>query len=303
MPSDPGTAARVLVVDRDASFFGTFSPVAASQGFTTELALSASEGLDRIGASAYDIVFLREGLPDLHVREAIARIRKTVPGPSVLVLGQEDSTSAIERLLEDGVWDYLLETESPQTILSICKNVVNHRRSLARGAGLPATAAAAGKDDSIIGRSREIQQCLDLVAKAAPSEANVLICGESGTGKELFARAVHNLSNRADRKLVVVDCAALPDNLAESILFGHVKGAFTGADRSQEGLVREADGGTLFLDEIGELPLEIQKKFLRVLQERQVRPIGGKTVIRVDFRLVAATNKDLDALVGRDLFR
>ena len=145
--------------------------------------------------------------------------------------------------------------------------------------------------------------CLDLVAQAAKSDANVLITGETGTGKELFALAIHNNSRRARNSFVVVDCAALPKNLVESVLFGHEKGAFTSADRAQEGLIRQADGGTLFLDEVGELSPSVQKSFLRVLQERRFRPVGGKEEIKSNFRLIAASNRDLNDLVQRKQFR
>jgi two-component system NtrC family response regulator len=141
------------------------------------------------------------------------------------------------------------------------------------------------------------------VGKAAHSDANVLIAGATGTGKELFARAIHNNSTRCKENLVVVDCAALPETLVESLLFGNVKGVYTGADRSRDGLVAQAHGGTLFLDEVGELPLSVQKVFLRVLQERKYRPVGGQKELVSDFRLIAATNRDLDTLVAEGRFR
>jgi two-component system NtrC family response regulator len=137
----------------------------------------------------------------------------------------------------------------------------------------------------------------------ASSNANVLITGETGTGKELFAVGIHKNSPRANKNFVVVDCAALPDNLVESILFGHEKGAYTGADRARDGLILQADGGTLFLDEVGELPLPVQKSFLRTLQERKFRPVGGKEEIESDFRLIAASNRNLDDMVRQDKFR
>jgi two-component system NtrC family response regulator len=159
------------------------------------------------------------------------------------------------------------------------------------------------KRPHIIGRSAELTVRLDLVARCANSDANVLITGETGTGKELFARTIHDNGLSPDSHFVVVDCAALPEQLVESVLFGHVKGAFTGADGERDGLVKHAHGGTLFLDEVGELPLAIQKKFLRVLQERRFNPVGGTREIKSDFRLICATNQDLDAMVADGLFR
>jgi two-component system NtrC family response regulator len=156
---------------------------------------------------------------------------------------------------------------------------------------------------SIIGESRAIEFCLDMAARSARSTTNVLVVGETGTGKELFARVIHDNSVRSAGPFVVVDCAALPESLVESMLFGHEKGAFTTADKKHPGLVRQAHGGTLFLDEIGELPLGVQKTFLRVLQEHRFRPVGATAEVQSDFRLVAATNRDLDQLVVDWKFR
>ena len=144
---------------------------------------------------------------------------------------------------------------------------------------------------------------LDVAAQCARSDASVLITGQTGIGKELMAKTIHENSIRRTNGFVVVDCAALPEQLVESVLFGHIKGAFTGADSSRDGLVKKADGGTLFLDEIGELPLTIQKKFLRVLQERKFKPVGGTKDIQSDFRLISATNRNLDTMVEKNHFR
>jgi len=148
-----------------------------------------------------------------------------------------------------------------------------------------------------------LEACLDLVAQIANSRVNVLITGETGTGKENFAKAIHKNSSRAGKNFVVVDCTALPETLVESMLFGHEKGAFTGAEKARVGLIKEADGGTLFLDEVGELPLIVQKDFLRVLQENRFRPLGSNKEIESDFRLVSATNRDLERMVESGQFR
>ena len=159
------------------------------------------------------------------------------------------------------------------------------------------------KTEGIVGASPRLGACLDTLAQAAGSDANVLITGETGTGKELFAWAIHKNSSRAGRSFVVVDCAALPETLVESTLFGHLRGAFTGADKPRDGLIKQADGGTLFLDEIGELSPSIQKAFLRVLQEKRFRPVGGGQEVSSDFRLIAATNRRLDDMARSGAFR
>jgi two-component system NtrC family response regulator len=159
------------------------------------------------------------------------------------------------------------------------------------------------KTEGIVGSSPKLRSGLDMLAQAAASDANVLITGETGTGKELFAWAIHKNSARAGQNFVVVDCAALPETLVESTLFGHLRGAFTGADKPREGLIKQADGGTLFLDEIGELSVSIQKAFLRVLQERRFRPVGGGQEVSSDFRLIAATNRCLEDMAKSGEFR
>jgi two-component system NtrC family response regulator len=174
-------------------------------------------------------------------------------------------------------------------------------RAIKRNGSAPALTTL--KRPKIIGSSPELNARLDLAAQCAGSDANVLISGETGTGKELFARVIHENSPACHNAFVVVDCAALPEQLVESVLFGHVKGAFTGADCKRDGLVKEADGGTLFLDEIGELPLSMQKKFLRVLQERRFKPVGSTQEIMSHFRLICATNRNLNKMVDEGLFR
>ncbi|BBO84782.1 hypothetical protein DSCO28_53480 [Desulfosarcina ovata subsp. sediminis] len=159
------------------------------------------------------------------------------------------------------------------------------------------------KRQHIIGESESILMCLEDIAKSAATDISVLITGETGTGKELFARAIHQNSHRSEKEFVIVDCGALPETLVESILFGHEKGAFTGADNRKEGIIAQADGGTLFFDEIGELDPMIQKKLLRTLQEHSLRTVGGRKELPVDFRLVAATNRDLDEMVHENTFR
>lgn len=159
------------------------------------------------------------------------------------------------------------------------------------------------KRDSIIGSDARLSDCLEKVAVCAGTEMGVLITGETGTGKELFARAVHENSNRAACPFVVLDCAAFPEKLVESVLFGHQKGAFTGADQSRDGLILQADKGTLFMDEVGELPLSMQKTFLRVLQEKSFRPVGSKQELHSDFRLIVATNRNLEQMASEGTFR
>ncbi len=206
-----------------------------------------------------------------------------------------------ELAIKSGAWDYIEKCSSVKDMTLSLERALQYRRE--KMAETRKKNVIALKREDIFGNSPKLRACLNQVAQAAGSDANILITGETGTGKELFARAIHRNSPRADRNFVTVDCAALPETLAESLLFGHEKGSFTGAEKPQEGLVRQAHGGTLFLDEVGELPLSLQKTFLRVLQERRFRPLGGLREIESDFRLVSATNRDLDEMVADSRFR
>jgi two-component system NtrC family response regulator len=203
-----------------------------------------------------------------------------------------------ELAIKHGAWDYIQKPSTMDAMTLPLVRALQYREEKKASKTMMIL-----KREGIIGNSPKIRACLDLLAQVASSNANVLITGETGTGKELFAVAIHKNSSRANKNFVVVDCAALPENLVESILFGHEKGAYTGADRARDGLVLQADGGTLFLDEVGELPLPIQKSFLRALQERKFRPVGGKEEIESDFRLIAASNWNLGDMVRQGKFR
>jgi two-component system, NtrC family, response regulator len=201
--------------------------------------------------------------------------------------------------IKSGAWDYIQKTNSPKEIMLPLMRVIQYREGFQN----KKVKKVALDLNGIIGSSNIMKNCYDLLAQAANTNLNVLITGETGTGKELFATAIHRNSDRASKNFVVVDCAALPETLVESLLFGYKKGAFSGAVTQHDGLVKQADGGTLFLDEVGELTPSAQKKFLRVLQERRFRAIGGKEEIEVDFRLIAATNKNLEDMAEKKQFR
>jgi two-component system NtrC family response regulator len=236
-------------------------------------------------------------LPDGNGIEAIQQVRRLSSVPEVVIFTGAGDPDGAELAIKSGAWDYILKSASIQEMTLTLTRALEYRAE--KSAKSPEFLNRKG----IIGGSDRINACLDQVAQAAAGDANVLITGETGTGKELFADAIHRNSRRADHSFVVVDCAALPRELVESILFGHEKGAFTGADKSRIGLVKQADHGTVFLDEIGELPLDLQKTFLRVLEERRFRPVGSQRQVDSNFRLVAATNRNLDRLVKDGKFR
>jgi two-component system, NtrC family, response regulator len=290
--------ANILVIDDDRLICEILSSFIRSLGHTPSYALTLEEGLQTIYSAPVDLVFLDVCLPDGNGLAAVPKIQQSPSTPVIIIITGEGSRSGAKMAIESGCWDYIEKPLSIDTIKLPFLRALQYRKEKASSKS-PVVLKRIG----IIGDSQPIKECLNLVAKAGGTDTNVLVCGETGTGKELFAKAIHENSSRSDKALVVVDCAALPENLVESTLFGHIKGAFTSADRDRVGLVAEADGGTLFLDEVGDLPLRIQPAFLRVLQEHLFRPVGEKREIRSDFRLVAATNRDIDQMARTGAFR
>ena len=291
--------ANVLIIDDDPVICEILHELVMRTGHEAVDEQTLKAGLEQVMSHRFDVVFLDVGMPDGNGLESISTIRGTVSKPEVIIITGAGDPDSAEMAIKNGAWDYLQKPFSLNDITLTLTRVLQYRENL-ESASSPAVVL---KHEGILGSSDRMHDCLSVLAQASRNDANVLITGETGTGKELFARALHANSKRSRGNFVVVDCAALPESLKESALFGHAKGAFTGADYAAEGLVKQADGGTLFLDEVGELNPVLQKVFLRVLQERRFRPVGGKTEITSDFRLVAATNRDLDAMVKTGQFR
>lgn len=290
--------ARVLIIDDDDLFSDLLSSMVIKEGHDVVCASTLTQGMKFASSGSFDIVFLDVKLPDGNGLERLPAIRDISSTPEVIIITGAGTTDGAEQATMCGAWDYI---QKPSTISN---KMLSLRRALQyREEKLKRKPPAALKLNSLIGKSSPMKSCYELIAEAANSEVNVLVTGETGTGKELFARAIHENSRRSTKTFVVVDCAALQQNLAESTLFGYEKGAFTGAEQNRDGLIKHAHGGTLFLDEIGELPLSIQKNFLRVLQERSFRPLGSTKEIESDFRLIAATNRHLDNMVQTGQFR
>jgi two-component system NtrC family response regulator len=290
--------AQVLIIDDEKMMCQMLSALVQSQGHEAICAHTLAEGLQQTALRSFDVVFLDVGLPDGNGLEAIPALRALRNAPEIIIITGSGNPDGAELAISQGAWDYIEKTSSiSQMALPLTRALQYRQEKQAHGRPV------ALKLEGIVGTSPPLRDCLDLLAQAATSDINGLITGATGTGKELFARAIHLNSSRAAKNFVVVDCAALPENLVESALFGYEKGAFTGADKAASGLIAQAHGGTLFLDEVGELPESMQKAFLRVLQERSYRPIGGKRELESDFRLVAATNRDLEKMVQQGRFR
>jgi two-component system, NtrC family, response regulator len=290
--------ADILIVDDDKVIRDWVAEVITRLGHRPVSSPSLREGLRKIQSAPFDIVFLDVEMPDGNGLDIMSEIKASRSSPEIIVLTGMGDPDEAEHAIKNGAWDYLEKPASFDTLKLPILRSLEYRTE--RRPGKPSNHL---KRNGIIGDSQEIASCLEILTQAADSDVNVLITGETGSGKELYAKAIHTNSSRADKNFVVVDCTALPETLVESVLFGHARGAFTGAERSEEGLVKQADGGTLFLDEIGELPFLIQKRFLRVIQEHRFRPVGGRREIESDFRLVAATNRDLETMVLEGRFR
>jgi DNA-binding NtrC family response regulator len=293
---------RVLVVD-DEPQIPRLVGLLLGDGYRVESAPSAGEALARLEDTPYDVVLTDLAMPELDGIELLRRARRRDPDTPIVVFTGQASIETAVAAMREGAFDYLRKTAGAQELAAAVERAVTHG-SLAREVRrLRDEVARAHGVNEIIGQSPVMQQLLAVAQRIAPSDASVLVLGESGTGKELLARTVHRLSLRREGPFVAFDCSALAPSLLESELFGHEKGAFTGAARARRGLFREAHGGTLFLDEIGDIAPEVQNKLLRVLQEREIKPVGGDSFVKVDVRIVAATNKDLKALAARGVFR
>jgi two-component system NtrC family response regulator len=289
---------KLLIIDDDPAVCRTLAAMVHHHGHEAVCAATLAKAMTLLWDPALDLVLLDVHLPDGNGLEHIDHFAQAPSNPDIIIMTAQGDPDGAELAIRGGAWDYLEKSAAPKTIALKIQRVLEHRvskRSLGFTLGIDR--------QGIIGTSVPLLRVLDQVAQTAASEASVLITGETGTGKELFALAVHRNSSRKNHNFVVVDCAALPKTLVESVLFGHVKGAFTGADTPREGLVLQADGGTLFLDEIGEMPLDVQKSFLRLLESRRFRPIGGKQELSSNFRVIASTNQDLDKMAGQGAFR
>ncbi|MCX6554765.1 MAG: sigma-54 dependent transcriptional regulator [Candidatus Aminicenantes bacterium] len=289
---------KILIIHSDHVSSERISGIVSQMGHSPSIASTLAEGFLKVCSEPFAVVFLEAQLPDGSGVDSIAKLKASGNFPQVIIITGFGNPDEAEVAITNGAWDYLEKPVSPEIIRLHIARILEYRADK----GIKTSILALERKD-IIGSSKRLDDSFELLAQAAQSDVNILITGESGTGKELFAKAIHGNSRRARGNFVIVDCTALPETLVESVLFGHVRGSFTGAYVSQEGLVKQADKGTLFLDEIGELPLAIQKSFLRVIQEHRFRPVGGSQEISSDFRLVGATNRSLEDLVKQGLFR
>ncbi|MCD6390159.1 MAG: sigma-54-dependent Fis family transcriptional regulator [Desulfobulbaceae bacterium] len=291
--------AKILVVDDDQVLCEMFTDGLGRIGHDAVSVTTLAEAKKRAFAEDFELIFLDVQMPDGNGLMELPELKKAPSEPEVIIITGQGDPDGAERAIKSGAWDYLEKTTAIKEMILPLARVLQYQK--AKKAAARNTISLQRR--SIIGSSRQLTKCLDQVAKMSVCDASVLVTGETGVGKELFAKVIHENSKRASNNFVIVDCAALPETLVESTLFGHEKGSFTGADKRKSGLIAQADDGTLFLDEVGELSLGVQKKFLRALQEHQFRPVGSNVEVFSNFRLITATNRDLDIMVRESTFR
>lgn len=294
---------RILVVDDDPGVGESVRLLLESIGCQVELLTRGSDGLARAQSGEFDLLITDLRMPDCDGLSIIRSVKEAgIDMPMILMTSFSSIDTAIEAL-RGGALDYIIKPFSNDDFRHAVERALNERRVRRENAMLKRNLKKAFSSNKIIGESAGIKRVFSLIAKVANSDANVLIQGASGTGKELVAQAIHFASPRADGPFVPINCGAIPAELLESELFGHTRGAYTGAVAASEGLIREAHGGTLFLDEISELAPALQVKLLRVIQEKQVRPLGSKHVYNTDVRFLAASNRDLKEAMEKNIFR
>jgi len=291
---------RVLVIDDERNVRATLAGVLGDEGYEVVAVGSGEEGLEELGRGDYDLVLLDIWLPAMDGLEVLEKIGASSIECEVVMISGHGSIDAAVKSTKLGAFDFLEKPLSLDRVLLVVANAVRQRRLVREN--LLLRAQVSGRVN-IVGDSEQIVALRRQVDRAAPSNGRVLIFGENGTGKELVARRIHALSNRRESPFVEVNCAAIPDDLIESELFGHVKGAFTGAVATKAGKFELADGGTLFLDEVGDMSLKTQAKVLRVLEEHRFQPLGSNETFDADVRVIAATNKDLSAAIADGSFR
>ncbi|MGI9101446.1 MAG: sigma-54-dependent transcriptional regulator [Terriglobales bacterium] len=294
---------HILVIDDDEAIVQSCEAILEDAGYRVSTALTPEGGLEMVRTQSFDLVLLDFKLPGMNGLEVLERATKLDPDLVVIIFTGHGTFESAVQAVKKGAFNYISKPFTGAQLITEVGKGLEHRRRLRGDIPEIHELEQCCPLHQIVGRSEALQKVLGAVAKVAPCNTDVLVTGSSGTGKELIARALHANSPRRERPFVPVDCAALPSNLLESELFGHEKGAFTGANQSKRGLLEAANGGTVFFDEIGELNAELQAKLLRVLQERAFRHVGGEKLIDVNIRVICCTNRDLEAEARQGRFR
>jgi len=294
---------NVLIIDDEEVLQDVLTALLRKEGHVTHSAFSGEEGLDVLDREDIDLVLLDLMLPGMHGMQVLKEIRRRHADVIVVVITAFSSIETAIDAMRDGAFHYIPKPFKNEEVLLTLRKGLEQRRLTTENKSLREQLRQRFGFDNIIGKGKPMQQVYELIQLAAPSKSNILVLGESGTGKELVAKAIHHHSRRSHGPFVTVNSGSMPADLLESNLFGHLRGAFTGAVANKKGLFEMATGGSIFFDEIGNIPIDTQSKLLRVIQEKEFMRLGGVETIKVDVRIIAATNADLDAAVQQGMFR
>ncbi len=297
------TKGLIHVIDDEPVIHDVLSQLLTSEGFEVELSSSGEEGLQKFASQKFDLILLDLLMPGMDGLEVLAEIKTIDPKAIIIIITAYASVESAIEAMKIGAYDYIQKPFKHDELLLTIKRGLEHKSLQEENLRLRDDLKRKFSFGNIIGRSKPMEKIFDLIKAAAPTRSTILVQGESGTGKELVARAIHLNSNRGDFPFIVVNSGSLPPDLLESHLFGHVKGAFTGAVSEKQGLFEAADNGTIFFDEISSLNLETQAKLLRVMQDKEFMRLGGTKTIKVDVRIIAATNTELEELIRQKFFR
>ncbi len=294
---------KILVVDDELSMREFLEIMLTKEGYRVQTAVNGKKALDLAEREVFDLAIIDIRMPKMDGIETLIRLKEISPETVILMITAYASTDTAIRAMKQGAYDYITKPFKIEEIKMTIQKALEKKSLEAENTLLRQAVEERYRWGNIIGKSDKMREVFELIEKVSPTKTNVLLSGESGTGKELVAKAVHYNSPRKNKPFIVLNCGAIPENLLESELFGHMRGAFTGAIANKRGLFEAADGGTIFLDEIGELPLPMQVKLLRVIQDREFTRVGGTDSIRVDVRIISATNKDIEEAVRKGEFR
>jgi len=299
----PNKKVRILIVDDEFSVRHSLTAWFEDEGYTVDVASSGKEALAKLAENQWDIFFLDLKMPGMSGLELQKKIKEIQPDCTIVIITAFASVESAVEAMQNGAYDYLSKPFDPDYLALMVRNIIERKKLKEETASLKKTIDGVYTSKEIIGESAGIKKMMEDIRSVADAGSTVLIRGESGTGKELVARAIHANSKRRYAPIVTINCGALPESILESELFGHEKGAFTGAQYARKGKFEMADGGTIFLDEIGNISPKIQMELLRVLEDKKFFRLGGSKEIKADFRTIAATNKDLEAAMEQGEFR
>lgn len=294
---------KILVVDDEMSIVEVLKALLMREGYEVDTASNGNEALEKLRSKSYALMISDIRMQPLDGISLLKEARKIQDHLAVIMMTAYATVETAVEAMKIGAFDYVCKPFKIDELLLTVQRALSYEHALQENKTLKDNLRTSYHYENLVGDSDAMQKIYALIEKVAPTDSTILIRGESGTGKELVARALHNYSRRIEKPFVAINCAALPENLLESELFGYVKGAFTGANKSKKGLFESAEGGTLLLDEIGSIPVDMQQKLLRALEAREIRPVGGTENIHIDVRIVAATNEDLEKKINSGDFR